>query len=996
MWLSGDLRRTQVNGIHLKHLLMWIFVCTMSPTEYVRNRVKVFIRLRPENSREKIEKHHKVVHVVDKHMLVFDPKEEEIGFLCHPKVQRYNLHNKNKDLQFVFDHVFDDNASQLDVFEETKSILESAFNGYNCTVFAYGATGSGKTHTMLGSSNKPGVMYLIMKELYNRIEQLKNEKSCDVAVSYLEVYNEEVRDLLTNSRSLAVREDAQNGVVIQGLTLHKPTSLKQLLQMLDFGNKNRTQHPTDTNSSSSRSHAVFQIYLRQQDRTANINQNIKIAKMCLVDLAGSERMSAMNMKAARFREGTNINRSLLALGNVINALTDSKKKAQYIPYRNSKLTRLLKDSLGGNCQTIMIAAIGPSSLSYEDTYNTLKYANRAKDIKSSIKSNVLNLNCHVGKYAQICEAQRQEIMELKEKLKTYECKELVIHNNHRENILLNPKESEIKRFKEVLENTFCNRQKIRINCLDLELKMKEIELKIFCCKQHHKRTQLFSCKPATDKASSEYEAKLAVLKIQYNCIQQKIKAMLKMLEENNNQLHHVENEMCFLGQDGMMPQVLKQELQCCHLKMEVMDLKRQIQSMDRLCCLQKPVNRRAEKLVNTLLPALHQQYQTLKEAGLASATAKGRFAEVEQLLKDENVNIWEDQITELPEQISDQLNIDIKKFSQLCYSQDTPCSSKRMSNLHTKNIEVKDRSPDQLKLSIGSKRMSNLHTKNIEVKDRSPDQLKLSIEPKENIPLTKKGSKVFSRKSSRRRLEQSLTCSISSSHATSNPHLTQQNDLSKEGLAPLPNTPDSCRSHIEQVPCQPPITDLKSHKDCHVEKMENNLTDMEDAVFGISENPTSGTCDLRGSSHTRLDTRIQCSFANYTNCKHTVTDNKVSDKQPTHHKSFLQRLGLPSLLSTNETNSKPSYMSLTSAARRKRKSGGFMGQRDGDMGPSVTKRILQDVLPAAGNKPTWSLWTGQSQTYKEVAKRKPIFEGDLIGKGLSNNIAKRRHLKSMQ
>lgn len=463
----------------------------MSSTDYVCNHVKVFIRVRPENAREKDGKHRKVVHVVDKHMLIFDPKEEEIGFFYRSKVQRRYLSNKNKDLQFIFDRVFDANSSQWDIFEETKSILESVFNGYNCTVFAYGATGSGKTHTMLGSSEKPGVMYLTMKEMYDRIERLKNEKSCDVAVSYLEVYNEEVRDLLANSRSLAVREDAQNGVVIQGLTLHKPSSSKQLLQMLDYGNKNRTQHPTDANSNSSRSHAVFQIYLRQQDRTANINQNIKIAKMCLVDLAGSERISSMNMKAARFREGANINRSLLALGNVINALTDSKKKIQHIPYRNSKLTRLLKDSLGGNCQTIMIAAISPSSVSFEDTYNTLKYANRAKDIKSSIKSNVLNLNYHVGKYAQICEDQRQEIMELKDKLKAYE----------RENILLgiNPKESEIKRFEEVLEDIFLKRQKVRISCLDLELKMKEAELLTFYYKQCQQHARLFPCEPATER-----------------------------------------------------------------------------------------------------------------------------------------------------------------------------------------------------------------------------------------------------------------------------------------------------------------------------------------------------------------------------------------------------------------------------------------------------------------------------------------------------------------
>lgn len=928
----------------------------MSSTDYVCNHVKVFIRVRPENAREKNGKHRKVVHVVDKHMLIFDPKEEEIGFFYRSKVQRRYLSNKNKDLQFIFDRVFDANSSQWDIFEETKSILESVFNGYNCTVFAYGATGSGKTHTMLGSSEKPGVMYLTMKEMYDRMERLKNEKSCDVAVSYLEVYNEEVRDLLANSRSLAVREDAQNGVVIQGLTLHKPSSSKQLLQMLDYGNKNRTQHPTDANSNSSRSHAVFQIYLRQQDRTANINQNIKIAKMCLVDLAGSERISSMNMKAARFREGANINRSLLALGNVINALTDSKKKIQHIPYRNSKLTRLLKDSLGGNCQTIMIAAISPSSVSFEDTYNTLKYANRAKDIKSSIKSNVLNLNYHVGKYAQICEDQRQEIMELKDKLKAYE----------RENILLgiNPKESEIKRFEEVLEDIFLKRQKVRISCLDLELKMKEAELLTFYYKQCQQHARLFPCEPATERASCKYERKLAALKTQHYHILQKIKTMEKMLEENSNWLHRVENEICLLGQDGKTPQVLKQELQRCRLKMEVMDLKHQIQHMAQLFCLQKPVNSRTEKLTNILLPAFHQQYQTLKRAGLVTATAQDTFAEVEQLLKDENGKVWEDQITELPEQISDRLNIaSIMNFSQLAYCQATPCNSTKSGSAHKATTEVK--------------------------KNTSPDPLKPSIESKENPPSMKKEGRTLTCKTSRRRLEQSLTCSSLVDLTTSAPCSAQQDDLLiKEGFASISYTPEACRD-TDHVPCQLPGTGVLFHKaGCHVEALEKDLSDVENSVPGKDENVTSVAYDSEESRQSALGARTQHPFPSETD---TVSDHIPSRKQSTRHKSFLQRLGLPSLLSTSETNSKPSYMSLTSAARRKRKSTGFPGQSDGNLGLPGTKRLRQDVPPAAIHQPT-----RQGQSHNYLARSSHVNDGDLIYKGLTNNVAKRRRLRSRQ
>uniref|UniRef100_A0ACB8G3P6 Kinesin-like protein kif18a n=1 Tax=Sphaerodactylus townsendi TaxID=933632 RepID=A0ACB8G3P6_9SAUR len=365
--------------------------------EDVCNHVKVVIRVRPENQKERDGNFKKVLQVVDKHMLVFDPKVEEVSFFHGKKLPHRDLNRKlNKDLKFVFDAVFDENSSQLEVFEHTtKTMLDGFLNGYNCTVLAYGATGAGKTHTMLGSPQDPGVMYLTMVELYNSMNRMKEEKHCAIAVSYLE-----------------------------------PKSAEEILQMLDYGNKNRTQHPTDVNASSSRSHAVFQIYLRQQDKTASINQNVRIAKLSLIDLAGSERARATNAKGARFREGANINRSLLALGNVINALADPKSKKQHIPYRNSKLTRLLKDSLGGNCRTIIIATVSPSSLFYDDTYNTLKYANRAKDIKSSLKSNIVSLDSHISQYAKICEEQKKEIIILKEKLRIYELGKASIPETH--------------------------------------------------------------------------------------------------------------------------------------------------------------------------------------------------------------------------------------------------------------------------------------------------------------------------------------------------------------------------------------------------------------------------------------------------------------------------------------------------------------------------------------------------------------------------------------
>eukprot|EP00075_Anas_platyrhynchos_P012256 XP_027301509.1 kinesin-like protein KIF18B [Anas platyrhynchos] len=381
--------------------------------------VAVVVRVRPPNPCEREGAAHAVLHVVDQHILVFDP-EEPSGPPGTALPGRGAKH-RGKDLKFVFDRVFGEGATQEEVFQHTtREVLDGVLNGYNCSVFAYGATGAGKTYTMLGSEQSPGIMYLTMVELYKRIEARKDEKSCEVLVSYQEVYNEQIHDLLEPKGPLAIREDPEKGVVVQGLSFHQPKSAEQLLEMLANGNKNRTQHPTDANATSSRSHAVFQIYVKQQDRVVGLAQDLQVAKMSLIDLAGSERASVTNTRGERLREGANINRSLLALINVINALADAKSKKTHIPYRDSKLTRLLKDSIGGNCRTIMIAAVSPSALAYEDTYNTLKYANRAKEIKLSLKSNVLSLDCHISKYAVICEQLKAEVADLRVKLRAYE------------------------------------------------------------------------------------------------------------------------------------------------------------------------------------------------------------------------------------------------------------------------------------------------------------------------------------------------------------------------------------------------------------------------------------------------------------------------------------------------------------------------------------------------------------------------------------------------
>ncbi|XP_012968704.1 kinesin-like protein KIF18B [Mesocricetus auratus] len=384
--------------------------------------VRVVVRVRPPTPRELESQRRPVIQVVDERMLVFDPEECDGGF---SGLKWSGSHNgpkkKGKDLTFVFDRVFGEAATQQDVFQHTThSILDSFLQGYNCSVFAYGATGAGKTHTMLGREGDPGIMYLTTMELYRRLEALQEEKKFEVLISYLEVYNEQIHDLLEPKGPLTIREDPEKGVVVPGLSFHQPASATQLLEMLTRGNCSRTQHPTDANATSSRSHAIFQIFVKQQDRVPGLTQALQVAKMSLIDLAGSERASSTHAKGERLREGANINRSLLALINVLNALADAKGRKSHVPYRDSKLTRLLKDSIGGNCRTVMIAAISPSSLTYEDTYNTLKYADRAKEIRLTLKSNVISLDHHISQYATICQQLQAEVATLREKLQMYE------------------------------------------------------------------------------------------------------------------------------------------------------------------------------------------------------------------------------------------------------------------------------------------------------------------------------------------------------------------------------------------------------------------------------------------------------------------------------------------------------------------------------------------------------------------------------------------------
>ncbi|KAM6143493.1 chromosome-associated kinesin KIF4A [Erethizon dorsatum] len=294
------------------------------------------------------------------------------------------------DKSFTYDFVFDPSTEQEEVFNTAVApLIKGIFKGYNATVLAYGQTGSGKTYSMGGAytaeqENEPtvGVIPRVIQLLFKEIDK-KSDFEFTLKVSYLEIYNEEILDLLCPSREKAsqinIREDPKEGIKIIGLTEKTVFVALDTVSCLEQGNNCRTVASTAMNSQSSRSHAIFTISIEQ--RKKNDKNSSFRSKLHLVDLAGSERQKKTKAEGDRLKEGININRGLLCLGNVISALGDDKKGG-FVPYRDSKLTRLLQDSLGGNSHTLMIACVSPADSNLEETLNTLRYADRARKIKN--------------------------------------------------------------------------------------------------------------------------------------------------------------------------------------------------------------------------------------------------------------------------------------------------------------------------------------------------------------------------------------------------------------------------------------------------------------------------------------------------------------------------------------------------------------------------------------------------------------------------------------
>ncbi|XP_059631167.1 kinesin-like protein KIN-7N [Cornus florida] len=352
------------------------------------------------------------------------PVSEETSNGTYWKVEdnRISLHKSLgtpiSGLSYAFDHVFDQDCTNSRVYELlTKDIIHAAVEGFNGTAFAYGQTSSGKTFTMNGSENDPGIIHRAVKDIFGKI-QMTNDREFLIRVSYMEIYNEEINDLFAvENQKLQIHESLERGIFVAGLREEIVNCAEQVLKLIQSGEVNRHFGETNMNVRSSRSHTIFRMVIESKGKDINSSGNypspddaIRVSVLNLVDLAGSERIAKTGAGGVRLKEGKHINKSLMILGNVINKLSDGAKQRGHIPYRDSKLTRILQPALGGNAKTSIICTVAPEEVHIEETKGTLQFASRAKRITNCVKVNEILTD------AALLKRQTLEIEELRKKL----------------------------------------------------------------------------------------------------------------------------------------------------------------------------------------------------------------------------------------------------------------------------------------------------------------------------------------------------------------------------------------------------------------------------------------------------------------------------------------------------------------------------------------------------------------------------------------------------
>ncbi|KAL4034352.1 hypothetical protein IC575_007486 [Cucumis melo] len=315
---------------------------------------------------------------------------------------------------YAFDHVLDESCTNGSVYElVVRDIIHAAVEGFNGTAFAYGQTSSGKTFTMNGSETDAGVIHRAVKDVFEKIHATSDREFL-IRVSYMEIYNEEINDLFAvENNKLPIHESLERGIFVAGLKEEIVSNADQVLKLIKQGEVNKHFGETNMNARSSRSHTIFRMVIESKGKEMGENlsaDSIRVSVLNLVDLAGSERIAKTGAEGTRLKEGKHINKSLMILGNVINKLSEGVKQRGHIPYRDSKLTRILQPALGGNAKTSIICTIAPEEVHIEETKGTLQFASRAKRITNCVQVNEILTD------AALLKRQNQEIEELRKKL----------------------------------------------------------------------------------------------------------------------------------------------------------------------------------------------------------------------------------------------------------------------------------------------------------------------------------------------------------------------------------------------------------------------------------------------------------------------------------------------------------------------------------------------------------------------------------------------------
>ena len=451
-------------------------------SKFSKNNMLVAVRTRPLSKSEQEDSNFNTISVPEKDIIKLSMPTEYIPddmsgiFLAGEQIKILKL----KEITYEYDFVFGENSTQEEVYENTTaSLIKQVVEGYSAMIMAYGATGSGKTYTMVGKGEKVGLMIRAIRDLFNFVNS-QQDKVYNIKITYIEVYNEILKDLLSDKKtSIEIRTDPNKGVIIQGAECIKVNSETEAFKLINSGNKRRTEKQTERNKYSSRSHAVLQIYLEIQEQTnmtnnyQNFNTDISFGKLYLVDLAGSEKTTSTGNNKSLVETGS-INKSLLALSKCINLIVTQNKK--FIPFRESKLTRILQEPLSGNGRIVLIATLSPAILNFDETLFTLQFANRAKCMKIHMKKNVLENDKEIiEKYEDYIKNLREEINEVENEIAEQKNIEAIEQEETEEKNEENKENDKVNKIEKEMAEHFKEEIDLRKKIIDEEEQLEKIK-----------------------------------------------------------------------------------------------------------------------------------------------------------------------------------------------------------------------------------------------------------------------------------------------------------------------------------------------------------------------------------------------------------------------------------------------------------------------------------------------------------------------------------------